>query len=241
MDFNIYDIYTDASINLDKKLGCSGAVVVDRKQNKIVDEIYALRSNATNNMSEIIAIWLAVYKAAGLKYSETIPFQVNIFSDSKISLFGLREWIFGWIKNRKGDTLINSTGAVSNQEWFRDCFHTIIASNIKLKFFHQKGHVNENSIQSLYEAERTFRTSNIHSPHMIGTNSNILAIYNNYVDNTTRNHINTVLSGIDPRTIPNMAFIGDSYGPIMQFEFKDSEIDYYKSLIAGGLNYPKFY
>ena len=53
-------------------------------------------------MCEIIALWRGVYRAIELLYTETLPFHVNIFSDSQISLFGMREWISTWVKNKRG-------------------------------------------------------------------------------------------------------------------------------------------
>ena len=239
MNFNIYDIYTDAAIDLQKKVGCAGALVVDRRTNQIKNEIFALRYNATNNLCEIIAIWLGIYQAIGLLNTEQEPFHVNLFSDSQISLFGMREWIPGWIRNRKGEAMISSTGVVANQEWFRDGFHAILGSGLKIKLFHQKGHVDINSPKSLYVAEKTFRTSNVNTMHMIGVSPQTICGYNNMIDEDTRNIVHAVCDlGIDPITIPNVLL---NYGPTMVFDFHDSEIEIYKSQIRGGLNYPRYF
>lgn len=239
MNFNIYDIYTDASIDLQKKVGCAGALVVNRRTNEIKNEIFALRYNATNNLCEIIAIWLGIYQAIGLLNTELEPFHVNLFSDSQISLFGMREWIPGWIRNRKGEAMISSSGVVANQEWFRDAYHAILGSGLKIKLFHQKGHVLTDNPKHLYIAEKTFRTSNVNSLHMIGMTAQTISNYNNMVDNDTRNIVHAVCdTGIDPRSIPNVLI---NYGPTMLFDFHDSEIDIYKSQIRGGLNYPRMF
>lgn len=239
MNFNVFDIYTDASIDLQKKVGCAGALVVNRKTNEIKNEIFALRYNATNNLCEIIAIWLGIYQAIGLLNTEQEAFHVNLFSDSQISLFGMREWIPGWIRNRKGDTMISSTGVVANQEWFRDAYHAILGSGLKIKLFHQKGHVDVNSPKSLYIAEKTFRTSNVNSLHMINITPQTISNYNNKVDEDTRSIVHAVCDmGIDPRTIHDVLL---NYGPTMVFDLHESEIEIYKSQIRGGLNYPRFY
>lgn len=239
MNFNTFDIYTDASIDLTKKVGCAGALVVNRKTNEIINEIFALRYNATNNLCEIIAIWLGIYQAIGLLNTEHEAFHVNLFSDSQISLFGMREWIPGWIRNRKGEAMISSSGVVANQEWFRDAYHAILGSGLKIKFFHQKGHVSTDSPKHLYIAEKTFRTSNINSLHMIGLSAQTISTYNNKVDNDTRQIVQAVCDmGMDPRTMNNVLL---NYGPTMMFDFHDSEIEIYKSQIRGGLNYPRFF
>lgn len=243
MEFNIFDIYTDASIDLNRRVGCAGALVVNRKKDEIVNNVFGIKLNATNNMSEIIAIWLGIYQAINLLYTEQTPFHVNLFSDSQISLFGMREWIYGWIKNRKGNSMIASSGVVANQEWFRDCYHAILASGIKMKLFHQKGHVNVDSSKSLFEADRMFRTSNINSLRMIGSTPQIISKYNNIVDNETRKIVQTITAGNDPyyyaSCMRNVLVVGDCIP--MEFEFGPNELEIYKSQISGGLNYPKFY
>lgn len=237
MEFNTFDIYTDASIDLQKKVGCAGALVVNRKTNEIKNEIFALKTNATNNLCEIIAIWLGIYQGIALLNTEQEAFHVNLFSDSQISLFGMREWIPGWIRNRKGEAMISSSGVVANQEWFRDSYHAILGSGLKIKMFHQKGHVDVNSPKSLYNAEKTFRTSNVNSLHMIGITPQVVSGYNNIVDNDTRNIVHAVCDqGINPITISNLLL---NYGPTMLFDFHESEIEIYKSQIRGGLNYPR--
>lgn len=233
MEFNIFDIYADASINLETKLGCSGIILVDRKKDKIIDERYYVKIDATNNMCEIIAIWMAIYRAIELLYSQSLPFQVNIFSDSQISLFGIRDWITTWVANRKGNTLINSSGSVSNQEWFSDSYYAIISSGIKLKFFHQKGHVDANNYKSIYASDKLFRTANGITMNMAGTTPQVLAKYNNLVDNHSRDIIIGIVNGTitiaDAKKVLKIPMI---------YIFEDSSIQIYESLTKGGLNYP---
>lgn len=235
MEFNIYDIYVDASINLEQKLGCAGMALVDRKRDTMVDSRYLVKPNATNNMCEIIAIWMGIYRAIELLYFESLPFHVNIFSDSQISLFGMREWLPSWIRKRNGNVLINSSGAVSNQIWYEDAYHAIISSGIKIKFFHQKGHVDENRQLSLFAAEKAFRTSNNMTPHMAGTSPAILAKYNNFVDTTSRDIIIGLLSGKNITEFPGARYMLEIP---LRFDFIDSDISKYESQIHGGLNYP---
>jgi len=234
MEFNIYDIYADASINLDNKLGCSGIAVVDRKKDTIVDTWYLIKREATNNMCEIIAIWMAVYKAIMLFGKEELPFQVNIFSDSQISLFGLREWITSWISKRHGNELFGSNGKVANQEWFLNAYQSIVYSNLKLKFWHQKGHVDTTNPNSLFLCDKAFRTSNPNTLHMIGLRPEIIAKYNNFVDETSRNIIIGLMSGqqVYSYNVSDVPIIP------MTFNIDDNTIPVYESLIRGGLNYP---
>lgn len=236
MEFNVYDLYSDASINLEHKIGCAGVVLVDRKRDQIVDQSYMVKYNATNNMCEIMGIWMAIYRAIQLLYTENLAFHVNIFSDSKISLVGMREWITNWIIKRRGETLINSTGVVSNQLWYADSYHAIVRSGLKVKFFHQKGHVDEVNPSSLFLADRTFRESNKQSPHMIGLPPSTMAKYNNLVDRTSRDIVNSILAGIP---IGNIPYVTDELIIPIAFQFNDEDIALYEKQIHGGLNYPK--
>lgn len=237
MDFNIYDIYADASINLETKLGCAGIALVDRKKDLLIDERYFIKEHSTNNMCEIIAVWAGIYRAIELLFTETVAFHVNVFSDSQISLFGMREWISTWIKNKRGDILFNN-GPIANQEWFADAYHAILASGLKLKFFHQKGHVDANNPRSVFEADKSFRTSNTNSMHMIGTTPQVLARYNNLVDQNSRRIVVAITNGADINSFPNARIVPCI--PTM-YSFIDGEIDQYLTQIRGGLNYPKYF
>ena len=85
-----------------------------------------------------------------LKYKDTDLF-LNIFSDSKISVFGLRKWFFKYYQNAKGYTLMTSgigskKKPVSNQELILDIVRMILHSNTKLSIYHIPGHIKTNKI-----------------------------------------------------------------------------------------------
>lgn len=237
MEFNIYDIYVDASIDTENKFGCSGAVVVDRKKDVIISEQYGLKGQSTNNMCEIIALWMGIYKAINMLWSEELPFQVNLFSDSKISLFGMRDWITNWITGMRDGHLWTTSGPAVNEEWFVDSYNAIVSSGIKLKYFHQKGHVNINNSRSLFEADKMFRNSNNISPNKAGIRPDIFSKYNDYVDKKSREVLYTFLN--QNYTDPNTTFFVNGC-PIV-FDIVPSTLVNYLNQISGGLNYPKFY
>ena len=100
------NIFTDASIVKieNETIGCAGNNIV--ANNTIIDQPRLIYRNSTNNNSEIAAIHMAVVNALNYRHQfETI----NIFSDSKICIYGLREWIFNWIadENTKDGVLIS--------------------------------------------------------------------------------------------------------------------------------------
>lgn len=236
MDFDIYDIYTDASIDPSTKMSCSGAITVNRKTNEIVNKIYLLIPNSTNNNGEIAAVWLGVNSAINLKHTNNNPYLVNLLSDSQISLFGVRTWILNWIRNVKGGQLCTSSGAVSNQEWFVDIYRAITMHGIKLKFFHIKGHVVDTS-RSMFEADRMFRTSNKISARDVGMSIQNIAYYNNMVDAESRNAIYSYLGS---GQLPEFTYLGGKI-PILNYEFLIQDRQTYAANIKGGLNYPLNY
>lgn len=236
MNFKTYDIYTDASINTDLKVSCSGSIVVDRTMNKIESENYLIKHESTNNAGEAIGIFMGVKDAIMLLYTSTEPFIVNIFSDSRISLFGAREWISSWVANQNvnGD-LIGSVGIIMNQEWFASIYNDVLSSGIKIKMFHQKGHINTNITGNVYKAEKLFKLSNGVSSHMAGTDQYTLAKYNSLVDGNSRNYLNSYLAGVDINCIPNTRLIGDQ---AIKFICDPDSMERYRQQIKGGLNYP---
>ena len=95
------NIFCDASIKSIKNMnyGCYGAVAI--YEDNIIDSSYQICSRTTNNDSEIRAIRSAVLLA--LKYRNNYQI-INIFSDSQISLFGIRDRCFRWKeKGRKSN------------------------------------------------------------------------------------------------------------------------------------------
>lgn len=236
MDFDIYDIYSDASIDPTTKMSCSGAITVNRKTNEIVNKVYMLIPDSTNNKGEIAAIWLAVNAAINLKSTNKNPYHVNILSDSQISLFGVRTWMLSWIRNAKSGVLYSTSGPVSNQEWFIDIYRNIVMHGIKIKFFHVKGHVACTS-RSMFEADKMFRTSNKVSACNVGMNIQNIAYWNNMVDDESRDILYLyIYNGQFSECVYTGGII-----PMVNYEYTIQDRQVYSANINGGLNYPLNY
>ena len=129
----VINLFCDASIDLDKKIACGGCYIIRQENNGEIYEIGSRRIiqlNATNNSAEILAIWIGVVEA--LRLRNIYPGAIfRLFSDSKISLYGLRDWIKAWVERMKPDgTLISSNGQpVINQQRFIDTFNLIVENN----------------------------------------------------------------------------------------------------------------
>lgn len=193
----IINIFCDASINLTTKNACGGCVIMMQDEMGITDisKRLIIQKNATNNSSEILAIWTGVVEA--LKLRNSFPGAIfRLFSDSKISLYGLRDWIKNWISNMSEDgTLITSSGGpVINQQRFIEVFNLIVENNLRIELYHQRGHVTDGKI-SKAKARSSFIKANKVPPEALGLDIDILCYYNNIIDNETRNAIGTYESG----------------------------------------------
>ena len=152
------NIFTDASITryCQETIGCAGNNIM--VGNMIVAQPMWIIRNTTNNNSEITAILMAVMNA--LKYKDT--HRINIFSDSKICVFGLKDWIYKWVRNVTPDgIMISSQGKpVANQDIILRIIYFILQHNLYVNLYHVNGHINPNNISQLEEAKKTFMVSN---------------------------------------------------------------------------------
>lgn len=212
----IINLFCDASIDTSKKIACGGCYIVAQGQSippsPILYKMY-IQHNATNNSAEILAIWAGITQAIKLK--EAFPNAVfRLFSDSKISLYGLRDWIKNWIKNAEranSEVLISSSGQeVANQQCFIDIFNLIVETGLKIELYHQRGHVGESSGVNLDTARTQFIRANKVSPENLGLDIKFLSECNCHIDISTRsalrqyidngiiNDETTSIIGIDP-------------------------------------------
>lgn len=185
-EHNTVNIFCDASIykTYEETIGCPGSIVVINDQ--IVDQSIEIYRFSTNNHSEINAILMAVTQA--LRYVNGCN-RINIFSDSKISVFGLKEWIFNWINTRDDTGIMYSSSGqpVANQNIFLNIIRKIVSNNLNFNLYHQKGHVGKND---LVIAKKVFQTSNkicLNDDEVI-----YISKYNDYIDNATRNYLYNV-------------------------------------------------
>ena len=155
------NIFCDASIigNSGNFTGCYGIVAVCR--DNVIDSLCRIVSNTTNNNSELKGLRAAISMANKWKYNFKY---INIFCDSQISVFGLRDYIYKWKYNPNTESLYGTANTpIKNQEIFIECHYMLQdllqIQNICIRLFHQSGHVG-NNYNSLKEASRIFRYSN---------------------------------------------------------------------------------
>ena len=188
----VIDIFSDASVlgKVDKAKGnrvCAGAIsVINDRRDK---EYHCIIEGNTNNYGELTGLYLAIQLAAEYKDEYT---EFNIYSDSNISVMGLKEWIYNWVTHMdENGIMYSSSGAeVANQTIIKSIVDFIINTFDpevhRINILHCKGHVNINSAFSVNTAydclARNFRLPPENLPDLIP----YIQKWNNYIDESTR-------------------------------------------------------
>lgn len=183
------NIFTDASVrNMNYGFDSASGFVAMMGNEKLAEQIQINR-NTTNNFGEIYAIQMAVQLAFDVRRSMSKqPKYINIFSDSLISVKGLREWFDGWTLDDNGYLLNSSGEKVANQNIIASIMNMIITYNIDVSFFHIKGHINFNKDSEVEKALSKFEQHNgTVGIGKIGKDTmRRMLECNDYVDNATR-------------------------------------------------------
>lgn len=191
------NVFTDASVKNHGKITevISGMVSITGHINDpTIIENYIRLLPSTNNEGEIYAIYMAILHCIELRNSSNGKYDTfNIFSDSKISVFGLREWYDGWLKNSReigSNRLISSSGKeVANQEIFLKCFNAIINNDIHINVYHIRGHIDLTHNNQYEQFVEDFMVSNgIHNTPLKEL-IQVLVHFNDLVDVGTRERL----------------------------------------------------
>lgn len=193
------NIFVDASIEKlsdNKYISCSGAILMSMDYNEELSRklpyFARILADSTNNIGELEAILLGLDLANTLKkpYTKTI----SIYSDSKVSVFGLREWILDWYNNSNQNdnnlTFMSKQGKViANQDLIKKIINRISNMNSSVYLYQQKGHVNINDHNQLVEAYNYFCITNrffIDYYSDYEEEIKLLSYNNNFIDKMTR-------------------------------------------------------
>lgn len=186
--FNAINCFTDASktnINGVDTI-CAGYAVVH--QNQILDTGLKVVYDATSMYGEELAIYMGMN--ALLSYAKYDTF-LNLFSDSQIGIFSLRQWIFNWVN--KDDTsliksFVKSDGQpVANQELLTAIIGLIRSTGAHTSLYHIRGHMNPNKVKDMQTFIKTFVRFN--NEYMTEDIARELIYYNDVVDKATRDHL----------------------------------------------------
>lgn len=178
LDDDVINIFCDASIKTANGItyGCPGSIVVS-SDGTIIRKDSTILVESTNNESEIYAILMATQQAIQFKHYK----RANIFSDSRISVMGLRDWMKSWIKRSKDGILMSTSGIVANQQIFLHVLNLIINNLDEYHLYHIDGHcISSKDITTAMKDFKKFNNKEITYPETI-----YLCNFNNYVDNFT--------------------------------------------------------
>lgn len=221
------DIFTDASISDPKlngkmtmiNIACYGALCIgdmyrcydygfvweptDKYGNRFYQNYNSdMKGSVTNNVAEANAILLGLELATYIIESRP-PMNpvkyVNLFADSNLCVQSLRNWICGWMVNRKlcddgRYTLIKKSEdqPVINQEIYLDCVDRILRLGIPINIYHINGHISGTD-KSIANAKESFKRANKIQGYISDDYIRYLTENNNIVDMDTRNRITTFL------------------------------------------------
>lgn len=183
------NIFTDASMNSYGTIGCAGFIAVHGGLDKRFPMLHTesrtqIIKKATNNISEARAVIMGLYEA--IVYQNRYK-HIRIFSDSQITILGIRDRIYNWkVSKKTHDRFVGSGGAIKNQDLFLEMLYIILENNLSVEFWHQGGHVNFNDQSSIDKATHVFTVSNNIRDTIDIELIRAISYYNNFVDRNTR-------------------------------------------------------
>ena len=190
------NVFSDASITTvnGHYTSCSGYVIV--YNDKIIETNHRIIYDSTNNYGEIFAIMMAVSavikKACEIKYVS----RINLFSDSQISVLGLRDWIFKWYKklNRYNNMISERNVEIANQDIFTEIVRIIVENGIPIHLYHQLGHKVFNNNSDIKKIKESFKKVN--GEEITDVVAQKLCWYNNVIDKFTRDNLMAVTTSL---------------------------------------------
>lgn len=186
------NIFSDASMRPRAKGvldSCYGSIAVCMDTS--IDEWFRMQSECTVPAAEMRGVRCSLTLAHMHKHRFK---NINIFSDSQLAIFGLREYIYNWRFDPQTQSLYNGlkgmSKTVKNQELYVECFQLLedLRKTNHVELFHQRGHV-ENNQESIREALELFKKSNRISGKVDYNTIRYISVYNNYIDNKSRSQI----------------------------------------------------
>jgi ribonuclease HI len=179
------NIFSDASMIKSTKqyIGCYGSIAVTCDD--IIDQHYSICSCTTTPACELRGIRSSIIFAIKYGYGfETI----NIFSDSQISIYSIREYMFKW-KIHDGNFYTGGGTIAKNGSLIMECHRLLQHPELQdknINLLHQLGHINTSKYNDLIKSSSEFSAAN----NVVGTIDlnfiRYIASYNNMVDHQSR-------------------------------------------------------
>ena len=218
------NIFTDASLRKISEIEtwtCAGSIAV--YGNTIIDTDYRVFKNQTSNFTELKALRLGIDMALKTIRAHPQIQLVNLFSDSQISIYGIRDRIFNW-RVINGQLAGYGNKTIVNQDIFLEILQIVTDSKLNIRFYHQKGHSDQISLSAS-------RITLIISNRVVGADEynicndfiKFINRYNQIIDNGSRKILYEIGSA-NQITSPIIFNVGDNYKNILV---------YYNNLMGG--------
>lgn len=195
-------IFTDASLlgKVDKNNGnrvCAGAIAVSNGTREC--ELHSILERATNNQGELTALSLAMIIADRYKNRYDT---FDIFSDSLISVKGLREWLYTWIRTSRDGILRSTTGEVKNQDIILRIANFIVCRfdhTKSINIYHCNGHIytKRDYRKALRNLCMNFNYISDAGIEYLKSNLQHIQRWNNYIDESTRASLTRPQYGVE--------------------------------------------
>lgn len=215
---HVLNIFCDASL---RRRGqstdiCYGSIAVNK--DNILESIYRINTDCTSNRGEAQAIMAGLFLANKYKHKFSV---INIFSDSQISILNIKERYMNW-NYQNGDYYIKSGGILSNQDIYTQIIKFICDNDLKVNFFHQKGHVDPVKFSDIIHATDVFKLSNRLNCRIDYAFIRYISRYNNIVDAYSR----STLLRMD--TITNKFIVPFQFNPTEKIlnDYKRRRVNY---------------
>lgn len=219
-------IFTDASASQKegKYTSCSGAIAVVAKSTddyEIIDEKFLLNRTSRKDNGEIRAINLGI--RLGIKHKAEFN-NFYLFSDSKVSIWGLREKIGQWVENSTGSKLVGSTNfPISNQQDILSCIYDIMVNQLHIGLYHQLGHC-EYSEYMIHKALERFQCNNSIEGHVSEEFIRFICNMNCYTDHKSRSILMNNMQNRRHKILVNE-------DELIKYVYKPFNVAYYLSLV----------
>ncbi len=219
-------IFTDSSFknksnNKNIAIGTTAPAVCIYNGTNLIDQTFNILHNTTTQQGELYAILLGVMKSyfyRNYKY-------IRLFSDSQVSIFGIRDRIFKWIRlTNEGQNILGDNGTIKNQDYIMDIVYYILSNNIPLELYHVKGHVKQ-SYDSILHAKKVFQSSNYITENIDDALIYMISNANNTVDKYSTEMLN--------KNINNISYDTSNLVSAISLGYTEFDIKKYYNLIKG--------
>ena len=220
-------IFTDSSFkNLSKDkniaIGVTAPAVCIYNGTNLIDQTFNILHNTTTQQGELNAILLGVMKSYFYRNYK----HIRLFSDSQVSIFGIRDRIFKWVRlTNEGQNILGDNGTIKNQDYIMDIIYYILSNNIPLELYHVKGHVKQ-SYSSISHAKKVFQSSNYINENIDDALIYMMSEANNTVDKYSTDMLN--------QNLYNPIYDTSNLKPCISLGYTRFDTKKYYDLIKGG-------